>query len=257
MYYSETIKSQDFVADASTNEMYYNNHCWINKCTTPVASTVKSTSTKKASSTSTSKPVKATTTSIKSATSTLKTSTKSKSTSTKAKTTSTSTHATSTKTKSSASASATASPAPAPATCHIPDLSTSTCTTLDISLTGELLTYSSYFAGTALTERIANNPSTVLGLATTSTLFDSKLTACDAVRSCANQATLLGAANLYMSFDVHFVDGTGKGEQGCAWECRTFGAANTDMDVFSVRNESVKVAFGYSGVVSLDLGLPL
>jgi len=100
---------------------------------------------------------------------------------------------------------------------------------------------------------VSNNPSTVLGLASTSTLFDANQSACEAVRGCANQATLLGVADLYMSFDVHFVDGTGKGEAGCAWECRIFGGANEDMDVFSVRNESVKAVFGYSGVVSLDI----
>lgn len=266
MYFSKSIKSQDFKADPSTGEVYYNNHCWKNHCTTsyfssptpmptsskassvkPVktktkASSVKTSSAKPAK-TSSAKPAKTTSTKAIStaAPSTKVTSTKTKATKTKAS----STAAPTTPTKPTTTTSPTSAPT---ATCAVPNLSNNACTTEKVNLVSSLdvLTYTAYFEGKGLTEN-PNNPSNTLGLLQTNTQFPASQSACQAVANCANQASLLGLASLALSFDLHFTDGSDG--SACGWTCSTYALGNTNTGVFNVKNDSVKAVFGYSGAL--------
>jgi len=254
MYYSRTIKSQDFIVDQSTSEVFYNNRCWKNKCTvikSTVSAAPTSTKTSSVKPTKTSK-VKSTKTSSVKPTSTKVSSTKvtsAKPTSTKASSTKpTSTKASSTKTK----------PTATPTTCPSnADLSIAACQISKVTLTGGLgvLTLTNYFSGEDLTENV-NNPGNLLNglLSRTVVEFPSTITACDAVSRCSNEGSLLGLANVPQSFDLHLVESA---NDGCsAWECVLYGGANTDDSQFNVRNDSIKTVFGYSGTVA-GISLPI
>lgn len=116
----------------------------------------------------------------------------------------------------------------------------SDCTSFNETVDSKTYTYTGYHADSCAVERTSNAGNTN-GLPVYTSLADDFDTTCEAIKACglisANQF-----ASRYLSFDMHYL------YANQSWECVSYSGKNVLGSAFSVGNDDVVAAYGYSAV---------